>query len=244
MGKGKQTSTTVSQPWAPAQPYLKGGLSELTSLYDAGGMTTDYSGDWVANMTGGQDAALRNIIGTAGMSNSALAGMAGGLSGLASGDQTTGNWNTISQNVIQDLMPSINSTFAGSGMTGSTLHQQNLSKGLGQGLATAYNDYAQQQVENQMGATSSIANLLAQIGGNAQTALGAEDKYQAQTQNELDSQYQNSILQQNADYEALSNYMNLISGVAGLGGTSTGTQKSSAGIGGILGGIASIASLF
>lgn len=43
--------------------------------------------------------------------------------------------DNLRQNVIETIMPGMNATFAGGGMTGSGLHQQNLAKGLATGLA-------------------------------------------------------------------------------------------------------------
>lgn len=244
MGKGKSTSTSTSEPWRPMQGHLIQGASDLTNLFNSGGMTTDYSGDWVADMTPGQLAALGGVTGTANQNNGVLGGIVGSLTGLADGSTQANTWDTIANDTIQRIMPSINSSFAGSGMTGSTLHQQNLSKGMGEGLASAYSDYANNAVNQQLAATSSLGGVLGQMLGNNQAAYNAERALQTQEQNELDSQYQNSLLGQNADFEALSNYLSVISGIAGLGGQGGSTQTQKPGLGGILGGIASIGSLF
>lgn len=244
MGKGKSTSTSVSQPWKPAQPYLTQGMGWLNDLYKSGGMTTDYSGDWVADMTPEQLDAIKGISGTAGSNNEMLGQAAGGLLGLATGQTQAGDWDRIATDTIQKIMPGINSSFAGSGMTGSTLHQQNLSQGLSQGLGMAANDFQRQSVEQQLGATGALGGVLGQIMGNQEAALGAQDRIQQQEQNELDSQYQNSLLGQNADFDALSNYLSVISGIAGLGGQGTATQQQKPGMMGILSGIAGLGSMF
>ncbi|RWR31505.1 hypothetical protein D2T29_10760 [Sinirhodobacter populi] len=224
MGKSTKTSSTqTSSPWAPTQGYLKNALSDLEGLFSSGGMTTDYSGDWVADLTDDQKSALSGITDATSSGNSTLSSLISSLTGTATGENTTQNWDTIKNNVIADIMPSINSTFAGSNMTGSTLHQQNLSQGLSNGMATAQNDYNQQQFENQLSAGSSISSLLNQIIGNNQTAYDAATQVQNQEQNELDSLYTNGLLGQNADFEALSNYLSLLTGVGSLGSSGTGT---------------------
>lgn len=244
MSKGKSTSTSVSQPWKPAQPYLKQGMGWLDNLYQSGGMTTDYSGDWVADMTPEQMQAIQGISGTAGSNNAMLGNAAGSLLGLATGQTQAGDWDRIATDTIQKIMPGINSSFAGSGMTGSTLHQQNLSQGLSQGLGMAANDFQRQSVEQQLGATGALGGVLGQIMGNQEAALGAQDRIQQQEQNELDSQYQNSLLGQNADFDALSNYLSVISGIAGLGGQGTSTSSNNGGgLLGFLGGAAKIGSM-
>lgn len=244
MSKGKSTSTSASQPWKPAQPYLKQGMGWLDNLYQSGGMTTDYSGDWVADMTPEQMQAIQGISGTAGSNNAMLGDAAGSLLGLATGQTQQGNWDAIATDTMQRIMPGINSSFSGSGMTGSTLHQQNLSQGLSQGMGMAANDFQNNAVQQQLGATGALGGVLGQIMGNQEAALGAQDRIQQQEQNELDSQYQNSLLGQNADFDALSNYLSVISGIAGLGGQSTGTQQQKPGVMGILSGIAGIGSMF
>lgn len=244
MGKGSSSSTQKSEPWGPAQPYLREGMGWLKDLYGSGGMKTDYSGDWVANLTPGQLEALGGITGTAGANNELLGETAGGLLDLATGRKQAGDWDRIAADTIQRIMPGINSSFAGSGMTGSTLHEQNLSRGLSEGLGAAASDFQRQGVEQQLAASGALGGVLDQIMGNQKTALGAEDRIQSQEQDELDSQYQNSLLGQNADFDALSNYLSVLSGIGGLGGTATGKQTQNPGILGILSGAAGIASLF
>lgn len=216
----------------------------LDDLYKSGGMTTDYSGDWVADMTPEQLAAIQGITGTAGSNNEMLGQAAGGLLGLATGQTQAGNWDNIATDTIQKIMPGINSSFAGSGMTGSTLHQQNLGQGLSQGLGMAANDFQNKAVQQQIGATGALGGVLGQIMGNDQASLDAQDRIQGQEQNELDSKYQNSLLGQNADFDALSNYLSVISGIAGLGGQGSSTQQQKPGVMGILSGIAGIGSMF
>ena len=53
-------------------------------------------------------------------------------------------FNQVKRNVADDVMQDVNSTFGASGMTGSSLHQQNLSKGLTAGMASVENDAFQQ----------------------------------------------------------------------------------------------------
>lgn len=87
-------------------------------------------------MTPEQMQAIQGISGTAGSNNAMLGDAAGSLLGLATGQTQQGNWDAIATDTMQRIMPGINSSFAGSGMTGSTLHQQNLSQGLSQGMGS------------------------------------------------------------------------------------------------------------
>lgn len=248
MSKGKSTSSTTQQnePWAPTKGYLTDALGDLSSLFQSGGLQLDHSGDWVADMTGGQDSALQGIIGAAGANNGQLSSVANSLLGLATGQTQNDNWDTVAQDTIRKIMPGINSSFAGSGMTGSTAHADTLSRGMTEGLASAKTDYDNTRIQQQLGATSSLSGVLGQILGNSQTAYDAQSQYQKQEQNELDSQYQTGLLQQGSEWSGLQEYLSALSGIAGLGGTQTGTQtqQKKSGLGGIISGGLQAASLF
>lgn len=248
MSKGKTTSSTTQQnePWAPTKGYLTDALGDLSSLFQSGGLQLDHSGDWVADMTGGQDSALQGIIGAAGANNGQLSSVANSLLGLATGQTQNDNWDTVAQDTIRKIMPGINSSFAGSGMTGSTAHADTLSRGMTEGLASAKTDYDNTRVQQQLGATSSLSGVLGQILGNNQTAYDAQSQYQKQQQNELDSQYQTGLLQQGSEWSGLQEYLSALSGIAGLGSTQSGTQtqQTKMGLGGIIGTGLKAASLF
>lgn len=68
----------------------------------------------------------------------------------------------MQRNVMEGIMPGINASFAGSGMTGSSLHAQNLAKGLASGMAPA-----------QMALGEAQRNREMQAAGMAQDAYGS-----------------------------------------------------------------------
>jgi len=49
-GDDETTSTTKSEPWAPAQPYLKTGMEEASNIYNTLGPTAPYTGNQIALM--------------------------------------------------------------------------------------------------------------------------------------------------------------------------------------------------
>lgn len=56
----------------------------------------------------------------------------------------SGAFDQVKRNVADQVMQDVNATFANSGMTGSSLHQQNLARGLSAGIANVENDAFQQ----------------------------------------------------------------------------------------------------
>ena len=224
----KQTSTSRADPWGPTQGALKGIIGSAEGLYKNGGFgVTPYSGDWIAGQnadtTGGQ-AGLRGLLpGMAGRANSA----ADYVSSMA-GPQ---NYDQIKANTIADIMPALNGTFAGSGMTGSTLHQQNLGKGLAAGLGNVELGARQQSL--QAAGMVPQMNAAAMQPYAAQMAMGQDQ--QGYDQSVTDAAMRKDAMTQTGELSALQQYAQLMSGIGGQFGTQTNTQKQSMGLGGILG---------
>jgi len=78
---------------------------------------------------------------TAGAGTPAYAdGFLGAVERAVNPDTRSTAFDTVRQNVIDRVAPEVNSTFAGSGMTGSGLHQLLLSKGIAKGLGEVEDD--------------------------------------------------------------------------------------------------------
>lgn len=65
-GEQKTTSTTDSQPWKPAQPYLTGALGSASNLYSSGQGFNPYPGSTVSPMSSQTQGALSGMQGVAG----------------------------------------------------------------------------------------------------------------------------------------------------------------------------------
>ena len=142
MSGSSSTNTQDRSPWAPTQGALKAGIAEATDLYNSGGFTVNpYQGDMVANLDANTLSGLQGLVGAIPGVSDAISGAQGVFSGIAGQDM-----NAVKQGILADIMPAINSTFAGSGMTGSSLHQQNLAKGLSAGMADAQMGINNQQM--------------------------------------------------------------------------------------------------
>ncbi|MGL4811036.1 MAG: tail fiber domain-containing protein [Beijerinckiaceae bacterium] len=224
----KQTSTSRADPWGPTQGALKGIVGDAGAMYADGGFRVDpYAGNWVAGQTGDTTAGqsgLRGLIPQMSQYNAQAAGNVAGMLGQ-------GPSQAQIDNMTARIMPSINSSFAGSGMTGSSLHAQNLAKGLGQGMG-----------ELEMANRDQQARLSGQLQGMSagmadpykmQMGLGADQ--QGYDQKVIDAAMQKDVMGQTADMSALQQYAQLISGIGGQFGSQTSTQKSGMGLGGMLG---------
>lgn len=233
---GSSETTQSATPWAPTQAGLQSGIADAESLYANGGFTVNpYAGDMVADLNATQQAGIDGISNAVPGVTSAITGAQDILSGIANTD-----YSAIRDGVLADIMPSINSSFAGSGMTGSSLHQQNLASGLANGMADAQLAIQDQQ----MSAANGAASLAQQSLDPYNSLINAGALEQTQAQNEIDAAVQQDYLGQSADATGLQNYMSLLSGIGGQFGTTTGTQSTSPGLGGILGAGLQVGSLF
>lgn len=227
----KSTTTQNVQPYGAAAPALDRAFWDAKSIYDAGGFRVDpYQGDLVAQFDPlrqqAYNAAPGLVSGVQGGLGASQDALMRAMDPLARSDA----WGQVKQNIIADIMPSINASFAGSGMTGSELHAQNLAKGLSAGLAGAEVD-AWQQGENralaaagmmpQIGAAQFGANTyLDQIGGGMQ----------AYNQSQIEADVLRDFQGQTAQRDAIADYIALISGASAPFASTTQTSKKRPGL--------------
>ena len=157
------------------------------------------------------------------------------LSGMMDPNARSAGWGQVVQNTINGIMPGINSSFGGSGMTGSGLHAQNLAKGLSAGVADIENQAWQQNQNRALQA----AGMLPQMAGmqfNAADALRAAGvDRQQQTQQEISADVLKDQQAKTSELSAIQNYLALTSGLGGQFGSQTSTQSQNMGLMGMLG---------
>ncbi len=224
----KSTSTARADPWKPTQDTLKGIIGDAADMYKGGGFEVNpYQGDWVAGRNGMTTAAQQGIQGLIPGIMGATGQATDTLTGIANGSA----YDAMKRNVTGDVMSAVNGTFAGSGMTGSSLHQQNLAKGLSAGLGGLEMQAANQQMQ--------AAGMLPGVAQSAMDPYNTLAKYgadqQMYDQSVIDANMKKDLMGQTADVSALQDFAQLISGIGGQFGTQTNTQKQSMGLGGILG---------
>jgi hypothetical protein len=144
-------------------------------------------------------------------------------------------WDQVRTNTINSIMPGINSSFAGSGMTGSGLHAQNLASGLSQGLATVENDAYQQGMNRSLAAAGMVPGLNQSMYGANDFLRGVGVDRQGYNQDVINSNILRDQQAQAAPMQALQDYMALVTGAGSQFGVQSSTSKQGGGILGALG---------
>lgn len=240
----RQTTTQDNKPYAAAQPLIDQGLSDAQQMYDSGGFNiTPYQGDLVADPTALQQAAYSAAPGVAmGAMQGGQAAQAGLMRALDPNIRSDA-YGQVRQNVIDTIMPSINSSFAGSGMTGSTLHAQNLAKGLSAGLAEVDNRAFQQGEQRALQAAAMMPGINQSLTQPISFLRDVGGEQQQQAQAEINAAALRDQQAKTADLNALQDYLALSTGAGGMFGVQSATRSSSPGLMGILGGAGQAAPL-
>ena len=233
----RQTTTQDNKPYAAAQPLIDQGLSDAQQMYDSGGFNiTPYQGDLVADPTALQQAAYSAAPGVAmGAMQGGQAAQAGLMRALDPNIRSDA-YGQVRQNVIDTIMPSINSSFAGSGMTGSTLHAQNLAKGLSAGLAEVDNRAFQQGEQRALQAAAMMPGINQSLTQPISFLRDVGGEQQQQAQAEINAAALRDQQAKTADLNALQDYLALSTGAGGMFGVQSATRSSEPGLMGILGG--------
>lgn len=232
----KSTTTQKADPWKPAQPYLKEGMVDAGNLYDVGGFQVNpYAGDMVANADPLQTQAYNAAAGLSGTAAGNIGAATGALNAMLDPNQQSSAFQQTLQNTLNGIMPQINGSFAGSGMTGSGLHAQNLAKGVSAGIADAVNNNWQQGQNRALNAANSMAGMNSAMFGANDYLNQYGTQAQGQNQNEINAQVLYDQQSQSAEANAIKDYMSLMSGMGGQFGTSSSTQSSGGGLMSVLG---------
>lgn len=243
----KTTQTQKATPFAPTIAPLTAGINQAQDLFNAGGFqVTPYQGDWVADADPLTTQGQEGLIAGAQMQANRLNPVVDSIGNIA-GTAQNFDFSQQRQNVIDSIMPAINASFAGSGMTGSSLQAVNLAKGLAAGLGDAESGFRAQELAaqgQQMQAAGMLPGLLQSQLSPYAAMLDAGRQRQAQNQAEIDAMIQTDMLNQGSEANALRDYLALMSGVGGQFGTNTGTTSKRPGLLGIVGAGLQGASLF
>lgn len=227
MGSSSQTVQN-NEPYEAARPLIDQGLRDAQSMYEAGGFNiSPYEGDLVAGRTPFQQMAAAGapgaVYGAMGAGGAAQQAAMRAMDPYAS--------EAVKARVIEDIMPGINSTFANSGMFGSSLHAQNLAKGLSSGLANV-EDMAQARALQAAGIVPGLnqaqfgaLNYLEDVGG----------RQQAQAQAEIEADVFQDQQRKTAELAALQDYLALSSGAGSMFGVQSSRTRQNPGALGLLG---------
>lgn len=245
-----ENKSTVSQPWAPAQPLLNGILGQL------GGQSTAPTAGQTGAIQNLQDAAssipnfgaagagaVGNAFGTntnpqQGILSDAFNAQRANLTPWANGSNNDPMSNPGFRDVMDtaksDITNDITSRFAAAGRSGSPAETQSLARGLSQGLGGILSNQYNQNVTNQMGANSAL------MGGAGSTAGGLTSQQlaalQAQQSGITGAGMLSNLFTQPAQaqlgaantaygqpFQNIGMLEGLVNPIAGLGGTSNST---------------------
>lgn len=230
------TTTQNNKPYEAAEPLIQEGLADARQMYQSGGFNiSPYGGKLVADydpFRGMADAATPGAVGAA---LGSTQGASGVLSRAMSPEYYTEALQGVRDNVIADIMPSINSTFAGSGRTGGGLHQQSLAKGLSAGVADAYYDAFNQAENRALGAAQMVPGINNASFGALDYLQGAGQGRQAYQQDLIEADVFQDQQAKTAERNALQDYLALSTGAGSTFGVQSSKTQQNPGLMGILG---------
>jgi hypothetical protein len=253
MSKGGGSTTTSStqknEPWGPAQPYLKGALSDTANWYSSPYGRDPFPGSTVVPFSGFTEQALGSAANRA--TNGSPVQAAGNKQML-----DTINGSYLNNNPYLDatynhaagqVRSSLDSQFNKGGTYGSSLHEGAMSENLGDLATKIYGgNYANERgIQQQaIGAAPAYAE---QDYNDSQRLAQVGQSYEGQAGKNLQDVMNRYNFYQNAPYARLQQLSGLVNPTASLGGTSSGTStqpNNSNGFGQALGTAATIASFF
>ena len=238
-----QTNTTV--PWRPAHQKLKQGMRRTKGLYDTGQIEKAFTpvgrpGESILDLNATQRSAMDMITGGAMGSAPYLQGAQGALGNIASGNIqidpiSMGNLDAVTGNILDQVMPEVNSVFANSGMDGSPMHQAELARAASSAIAPAqYNAFMQvqganqnaqgQNIANMMGAAGMAPSLASAMSIPGQQVLGVGNQmYGVDQAQKADRQADRQAMRM-APIEAQTYYNDQMRAFGGMGGTRSGSE--------------------
>ena len=264
-GGGNQTTTSSTQPYAPAEPYLQDILGEAQNIYRSDVGRSFFPGSTVVPFADQTQEALnlQQAQSLEQMAPSAMYGQAantfgqfaenpmssyGGLTPQA--DYLTG----IRQGITSDVMGEVQSQFGGMGRTGTSPQaQQAAARGITQAYAPIAAELGSQERGREMSgmesaygrqlqAAGQLPGMQQQMDMRRQQGIaslgGVGSAYENLAQRQLQDQIQRFQFGQQAPINALNQYAGLITPIAsGLPNmTQTGPGQQSGGVGGAFGG--------
>ncbi len=223
---GDTAQKSQTNPYGPAVPDINHLLSGITNTYDMMGQDR-LSNAEQQNFSKAQS--NLNQLPNFGpqVANTARAFMGGDPTGLLRAEsqdigigdpQNTPGMRNVLDTIKNDISNQVNGQFAGAGRSLSGLNTQTLARGLAQGEAVPLLNQYNQNIQNQMGIQGAVGANVGQGMGYAAAAPGFATQIPMAKQN-LEQQRRLLPAQYAGAFE------NLLNPIAGLGGSSQGTQQ-------------------
>lgn len=224
-GGGSNNTTTVqkSDPWPGAQPYLRRGLSEAQTIFDAGGFTPEvYGGNRVAgfgDLTGAsQDMTLNRAMSPNLNSDASMT-----LGRMMDPDYTSAQLDQVKENALSSAVPAATAMFSGSGMLNSSQAMDTVGRAAAEAVAPI--EYgAHQAAQSRALQAADMApkiDLAGYLPAQMVGQVGAAQDSLAQA--EINADMARFMEEANPDAKNLSGFAGMVYPSAGMGSTSTAT---------------------
>ena len=247
---GNETTTQTTQPYAPAEPFLKDILGEAQNVYRSGVGRQFFPSSTVVPFADQTQQALnlQQAAALEQMQPSTLQGQAATtLGNLASGTASNQFLDQLRQGITSDVMGNVQTQFGGMGRTGtSPAAQQAVARGVTQAYAPIATSLEQQERDRQLKAATQLSPLQEQMDLRRSSGIaslgGVGAAFEDLARRQLQDQIARFQFGQQAPIQALQNYAGLITPIASGLPTSVGTQPGGStlatGLGGALSGAA------
>lgn len=221
-GSSNTTTTTRSDPWSGAQPYVTDVLSEAQNLYRSN-TPGYYPGSTLAAQSPETQAGI-GALASRGMTGSPLLqGAQAQQLGTINGAYNDPNQNAVYNNVASHVLPSVNSQFSAAGRYGSNSHQNQLTDQ----LTNAFAPYASQnwnaERNRQEAASAGAGSLAGQDFNDINAVLQAGQMRDQYGQQQINADINRFDFANNLPLQKLINYSGLVQG-GNVGGTTTSQQ--------------------
>lgn len=236
-GNNDSTVQQKTEPWGPAQPYLKDILGEGERLYGQG--TQFFPSQTFAPLNPWQLGGLSQNLNYSQALMPNQVGMAQGAWGSALNapdvannpyvqDQIQANTRLLNRNFQENIMPTIQGSATAAGQSGSSRH------GVAEGIAArgTQEAIANQAANTMLSAYGQGLDARSQalgMSGNVlglgmlpgQTMQGVGGTLNAEAQRYINEAMQRQQFDETGEWDLLSRYQNVVNPTAGLGGVTT-----------------------
>jgi hypothetical protein len=225
MGKNSGSTTTSSEPWGPAQPYLKGLMKR------AGGYVNDKRGFNAPGFDTSVDMAPQTSQGLTGMMNVAQGGnpLAGAsqesLMGILGSDPISPYARQLIDTEAGKLSGDISNQMSMGGNYGSAAHTGAIANQVGDFRNQMSSGLYQQGIGNQLAAVGAAPGAYAQNYAPYERMAGVGGAYEGQAASDLAARMQKFQTRQQAPWNRLNAGAGILNGTSQGYGTQTQTVQ-------------------
>ena len=215
---GNETTTQTTQPYAPAEPFLRDILGEAQNIYRSGVGRQFFPSSTVVPFADQTQQALnlQQAAALEQMQPSTLQGQAATtLGNLASGTASNQFLDQVRQGITSDVLSNVQTQFGGMGRTGtSPAAQQAVARGVTQAYAPIATSLQQQERDRQLRAATQLSPLQEQMDLRRTSSIaslgGVGAAFEDLARRQLEDQVARFQFGQQAPIQALQDYAGLI----------------------------------